>query len=77
MWESALERCSELRDHYENTLMDYSKLAELLKSMAICYKSIMDPAAVRPEPEYFRVAYYGRGFPGFLQNKVTGFLLLI
>ncbi|KAL1415726.1 hypothetical protein MTO96_006604 [Rhipicephalus appendiculatus] len=25
---------------------------------------------LRPEPEYFRVAYYGRNFPAFLQNKV-------
>jgi dedicator of cytokinesis protein 3 len=25
---------------------------------------------LRPEPEYFRVGYYGRGFPSFLRNKV-------
>jgi len=25
---------------------------------------------LRPEPEYFRVAYYGKGFPSFIQNKV-------
>merc|ERR1740129_107005 len=25
---------------------------------------------LRPEPEYFRVAFYGRSFPAFLQNKV-------
>lgn len=24
----------------------------------------------RPEPEYFRVGYYGHGFPAFLRNKV-------
>lgn len=38
--------------------------------MSKCYESIIDPKSVRPEPEYFRVAYYGRGFPGFLQNKI-------
>ena len=25
---------------------------------------------MRPDPEYFRVAFYGRGFPAFLQNKI-------
>lgn len=29
------------------------------------YQQIMKQ--VRPEPEYFRVGYYGRGFPSFLQ----------
>ena len=27
---------------------------------------------IRPVPGYFRVAFYGRGFPAFLQNKVSG-----
>lgn len=25
---------------------------------------------MRPDPEYFRVAFWGRGFPAFLQNKI-------
>ena len=71
MWETALERYGEMRSHYENKVMDYTKLAALLKKMAHCYESIMDVTAIRPESEFFRVAYYGRGFPGFLQNKVS------
>uniref|UniRef100_A0A6A7FSL4 Dedicator of cytokinesis protein 1 isoform X2 n=2 Tax=Hirondellea gigas TaxID=1518452 RepID=A0A6A7FSL4_9CRUS len=70
MWECAMERCKELVDHYENRVMDYNKLSQLHTRMSRCYQSIMNPNAVRPEPEYFRVAYYGRGFPGFLQNKI-------
>ncbi|KAA0188812.1 hypothetical protein HAZT_HAZT001525 [Hyalella azteca] len=70
MYECALERCKELMKHYEEKLMDYTKLSMLLSRMAVCYASITDPTKVRPEPEYFRVAYYGKGFPGFLQNKV-------
>jgi len=26
---------------------------------------------IRPEPEYFRVGYYGLGFPSFLQASST------
>lgn len=70
MWECAIEHCKELASHYENTVMDYTKLSELLVRMSACYKAITDPTSIRPDPEYFRVAYYGRGFPAFLQNKV-------
>ncbi|XP_076042771.1 dedicator of cytokinesis protein 1-like isoform X4 [Oratosquilla oratoria] len=74
MWEAALNLCKELVVHYEEKTLDYIKLAELLNQMASFYNKIMNPQNlrqnIRPEPEYFRVAYYGRGFPGFLQNKV-------
>ena len=32
------------------------------------YENVM--TRLRAEPEYFRVAFYGRSFPKFLQNKV-------
>ncbi|XP_071513992.1 dedicator of cytokinesis protein 2 isoform X2 [Panulirus ornatus] len=70
MWEDALTLCKELVKHYEEVIIDYVKLSELLTRMAVFYKNIMNPQNLRPEPEYFRVAYYGRGFPAFLQNKV-------
>ncbi|XP_045138104.1 dedicator of cytokinesis protein 1-like [Portunus trituberculatus] len=70
MWEDALKLCKELVKHYEEVRFEYTKLSELLTRMAIFYKNIMNPQNLRPEPEYFRVAYYGRGFPAFLQNKV-------
>ncbi|XP_066966939.1 dedicator of cytokinesis protein 1 isoform X9 [Macrobrachium rosenbergii] len=70
MWEDALKLCKELVQHYEEVILNYTKLGDLLKRMAQFYENIMNPQNLRPEPEYFRVAYYGRGFPAFLQNKV-------
>lgn len=68
MWECALEKCQELARQCEEETFDYEQLSELHKSMAVFYEQIMKN--VRPTPEYFRVGYYGRGFPQFLQNKV-------
>ncbi|KAK3913017.1 Dedicator of cytokinesis protein 1 [Frankliniella fusca] len=68
MWEMALAVCKELEKQYEEEVMDYTQLSELLRRRARFYDCIMKQ--VRPEPEYFRVAYYGKGFPAFLQNKV-------
>ena len=72
MWESALKLCKELVKRHEEVTLDFARLATLHKMMAIFYNNIMNPDAknVRPIPEYFRVAYWGRGFPAFLQNKV-------
>lgn len=68
MWECALNVCKELMAEYENETFDYTNLSELLKRMSQFYDSIMKQS--RANPEYFRVGYYGRGFPPFLQNKV-------
>lgn len=68
MWECALVVCKELIKQYEEETYDYLQLSILLKRMAKFYDSIVKQ--LRPEPEYFRVAYYGRGHPPFLQNKV-------
>jgi hypothetical protein len=68
MWECALAVCKELVTQCEEEIFDYIQLSSLLKRMSQFYDSIMKQ--IRPEPEYFRVAYYGRGFPAFLQNKV-------
>lgn len=68
MWECALEKCQELAKQCEEETFDYEQLSDLHKSMASFYEQIMKN--VRPTPEYFRVGYYGRGFPQFLQNKV-------
>ncbi|XP_039295839.1 dedicator of cytokinesis protein 1 [Nilaparvata lugens] len=67
-WECALTICKELVKQYEEEIFDYHLLSELLRRMSSFYDSIMKQ--LRPEPEYFRVGYYGRGFPPFLQNKV-------
>lgn len=68
MFECALERCQELVKQYEEEIFDYEKLSKLHSTMAVFYDEIMKQ--LRPESEYFRVGYYGRGYPSFLQNKV-------
>lgn len=71
VWECALSLCKELARQYEEETFDYIRLSALLTRMAAMYDSIIKQ--LRPEPEYFRVAFYGRGFPAFLQNKVFVF----
>lgn len=74
LWEAGLMLSKELLTQYENETFDYGQLSTLHARMATFYDNIM--RHLRPEPEYFRVAYYGRSFPAFLQNKVNlNFLL--
>lgn len=68
MWECALGVCKELVAQYEEETYDYLQLSVLLTRMAKFYDLIVKK--FRSAPEYFRVAYYGRGHPPFLQNKV-------
>ena len=67
LWETGISYCKEIIFQYESEIFDYMHLSALLQRMAVFYDNIIKQA--RPEPEYFRVAYYGRGFPAFLQNK--------
>ena len=67
LWETGISYCKEIIFQYESEIFDYMHLSALLQQMAVFYDNIIKQA--RPEPEYFRVAYYGRGFPAFLQNK--------
>uniref|UniRef100_A0A8C3BRU0 Dedicator of cytokinesis 5 n=1 Tax=Cairina moschata TaxID=8855 RepID=A0A8C3BRU0_CAIMO len=68
MWEKAIQLSKELADMYENKVFDYEGLGNLLKKRATFYENIMK--AMRPQPEYFAVGYYGQGFPSFLRNKI-------
>ncbi|CAH1170856.1 unnamed protein product [Phaedon cochleariae] len=68
MWECAIKKCQELAEQYEQATFDYERLSDLHNRMALFYDDIMKKA--RAEPEYFRVGYYGKGFPTFLRNKV-------
>ncbi|XP_052772351.1 dedicator of cytokinesis protein 1-like isoform X4 [Mya arenaria] len=68
MWEMGIELCQEIARIYENDLFDYEKLSFILRKQASLFENIM--REMRPDPEYFRVGYYGMGFPSFLQNKV-------
>ena len=72
MWEKALQLCKELLIRHEEVTFDYQRLAQLHEQIARFYNQIITPNSqnIRPIPEYFRVAYWGRGFPAFLQNKI-------
>ena len=69
MWEYGIKRCKELAEHYEQESYEYDKLSKILAKQAQFFENIIK-AVVRPEPTYFRVGYYGRGFPTFLRNKL-------
>jgi len=71
MYECALWLCKELAQQYEEETFDSGRLSALLTRMAKFYDNIIK--VLRLEPEYFRVAFYGRGFPAFLQNKLFVF----
>uniref|UniRef100_A0A672M359 Dedicator of cytokinesis protein 5-like n=1 Tax=Sinocyclocheilus grahami TaxID=75366 RepID=A0A672M359_SINGR len=57
---------------YPSTIMNkiilFLSTRQLLKQQAQYYENIMH--AMRPQPEYFAVGYYGQGFPSFLRNKM-------
>lgn len=66
MWEKGIKLCKELANEYESRF-DYTKLSKILQMQASFYDNIL--AQHRPEPEYFRVGFFGRGFPTFVRNK--------
>ncbi|XP_035514057.1 dedicator of cytokinesis protein 5 [Morone saxatilis] len=68
MWEKAIELGKQLAKMHESHMFDFMELSELLKKQANFYENIMH--AMRPQPEYFAVGYYGLGFPSFLRNKM-------
>lgn len=68
MWEKAIKLSKELAETYESKVFDYEGLGDLLKKRASFYENIIK--AMRPQPEYFAVGYYGQGFPSFLRNKI-------
>lgn len=67
MYEFALEICKELAQQYEFEIYDYKGLSELHIKMSIFYKNIIEK--MRHSSEYFRVSFYGLGFPELLRNK--------
>ncbi|XP_053200600.1 dedicator of cytokinesis protein 3-like isoform X2 [Panonychus citri] len=67
-WEEGIPLIKELAEFYEKKLFDYQKLSNLLKQEARFFDNIL--TQLRPEPEYFRVCFFGKGFPIFLRNKV-------
>ncbi|GAB6029592.1 hypothetical protein CHUAL_005335 [Chamberlinius hualienensis] len=67
-WEKGIPLCKELTELYETKLFDYTNLSNVLRVQAKFFDNIL--TQLRPEPEYFRVGFYGMGFPLFLRNKL-------
>uniref|UniRef100_A0A182W3H0 DOCKER domain-containing protein n=1 Tax=Anopheles minimus TaxID=112268 RepID=A0A182W3H0_9DIPT len=66
-WEKGIPLCKELAMFYEGKRFDYNRLSDVLVQEAKFFQNIL--TQLRPEPEYFRVGYYGTGFPSFVRNK--------
>ncbi|CAH2107088.1 unnamed protein product [Euphydryas editha] len=66
-WEKGLPLLRELATLYETRLCDYARLAHCLRTHATFLDCILEQ--LRPEPEYFRVGFYGKGCPLFVRNK--------
>lgn len=75
MWEKGLPLLKELAHFYEERLLDYEKLGEVLRTQARFYDSILHQ--LRPEPEYFRVGFYGLAFPMFVRVSVRSIEIII
>lgn len=50
-------------------LFNYKLLGETLKCQAKFYDNIL--TQLRPEPEYFRVGFYGLSFPLFVRVSIA------
>lgn len=66
-WEICVTFCKELAYEYEHTQFDYSKLTDILQRQAVFVDSINKKE--RCFTEYFRVGFYGRGFPASNRNR--------
>lgn len=68
-WEFAIPMCKELAQIYEKQIFDYAKLAEILRKEAALFEKVISSSdeGLRFDPEYFRVGFYGQGFPLFLR----------
>ena len=67
MWEFAIEQAKKLSLYYKDNSFNYNMLSAMHKRIAVFYSNIVEE--VRASPEYFRVGFYGRGFPKFIQNS--------
>ncbi|KAK6047763.1 hypothetical protein COOONC_14732, partial [Cooperia oncophora] len=66
MWEDAIKILKELLPVYEFTYVDYDKLASLMVRIAELYRKI--DRENRAFFYYYLVAFYGKGFPSYLNG---------
>lgn len=71
-WEKGVPLCKELANFYETNLYDYNKLSDVLTTEAKFFQNVL--TQIRPEPEYFRVGFFGKGFPLFVRVSIAKFL---
>lgn len=69
-WEAAVPLCRELINYYEFKTYEYGKLAQQLDKMSSYFKNISDNNS-RYMSEYFRVTFYGKGFPLCLKDMTV------
>lgn len=67
-WEKGIPLCKELAEFYETKRFDFDALSNILNLQAKFFQNIL--TQIRPEPEYFRVGFYGMGFPLFVRVSV-------
>lgn len=66
---AVLFKCLQCKFRRKNTICFCTQ-----KQQAQYYENIMH--AMRPQPEYFAVGYYGQGFPSFLRvSEITAVLI--
>ena len=66
-FECGIEQCDKLVTWYRHRVFDFPKLRSILEVQASYFGSIV--SELRAAREYFRVGFYGQGFPPYLRNK--------
>jgi hypothetical protein len=61
-----------LAELYEKKVFDYSKLSGILRKQASLFEKVIssNEDGLRFDSEYFRVGFYGQGFPLFLRVRI-------
>jgi hypothetical protein len=59
--------CAELATQYQKAWFDYKKYSSVLKYQSRLAENIVEHE--RYHPSYYRVAFYGKGFPPSLRGK--------
>lgn len=74
-WEKGIPLCKELAIFYETKRFDYNCLSHILILEAKFFQNIL--TQIRLEPEYFRVGFYGMGFPLFVRVSFNLMLAVV
>lgn len=67
LWEAAVPLCRELMDLYQFKTFEYAKLSTIFLKLSNYFRNITE-TGLRSNPEYFRVSFYGLGFPSCLRD---------